>query len=217
MTGIVTKITTVRVGCRPRVIEIDEQPWRTTSAATIRLSGLREGDIVDLEELALRIDEAEQQALRERGIALLGYRERSVAELRSKLLEDGYPDASVHALVCALERSGLVNDERFAESLVRSAAGGKSHGRRRAAIDLAARGVADDIALAALDEYMPADNEDERARQVARKLTRPNERVDRLATRLVRKGFSPSVSYSVAREVLSDVDTDSLNPDLSDL
>ncbi|PKQ21284.1 MAG: hypothetical protein CVT66_00340 [Actinobacteria bacterium HGW-Actinobacteria-6] len=217
MTGIVTKVTTVRVGCRPRVIEINEQPWRTTSAATIRLSGLREGDIVDLDALTLRIDEAEQQALRERGLALLGYRERSVSELRSKLLEDGYPDASVHTLVAALERSGLVNDERFAESLVRSAAGGKSHGRRRAAMDLATRGVADDIAHAALDEYMPADNEPARARQAARKLSRPNERVDRLATRLVRKGFSPSVSYSAAREVLSEADTRDSIHDLSDL
>ncbi|PKQ38745.1 MAG: RecX family transcriptional regulator [Actinobacteria bacterium HGW-Actinobacteria-1] len=215
--GVITAITAVRVGGRARVIEVDGVAWRTTSAATIRLASIREGDVVTLEALEQQVDEAERQALRDRALAVLAYRERSVSELRTKLLEDGYPPESVATTVSAFERSGLVDDVRFADSVARSAAGGRGLGRRRAERDLASRGVADDVAAAALDQYMPAEGEHARAVELALRLRRTNERVDRLAARLVRKGFAPFVAFGAAREALSDLpDDDSVaeDPDL---
>lgn len=206
--GVITSITAVRIGGRARIIEIDGHAWRTTSAATVRLAGIKEGDVVSLETLQEQLDEAERQALRDRALAVLGYRERSVSELRSKLLEDGYPSESVASTVSAFERSGLVDDERFAESVARSAAGLRAIGRRRAERDLASRGVSDEIAAAALDMYIPAEGEHARAVALARRLRKPDERVDRLAARLVRKGYAPFVAFEAAREALSDVQDD---------
>ncbi len=203
MTPLVTSIISLRPGGRARVIEVDETAWRTTSAAAIRIAGVREGDVVLLDTLAALLDEAEQHAVRERALAVLSYRERSVSELRLKLLEDGYPPAAVEAVAMAFVHSGLVDDERFADSFVRSAAGGRSIGRRRTERELAERGVAEPIATEALDRYMPLDAEFDRALSLAQRARRPSERVDRLAAKLVRKGFSPSVAFGAAREALS--------------
>lgn len=198
--GIITAIVTIRVGGRARTIQIDQVTWRRTSAAAIRLLGLAEGDVVDLDVLARRLEMAEKQALRDRALALLGYRERSAAELRSKLREDGYAAGEVDDLVDAFAKAGFVDDERFADGLVRSAAGTKALGRRRAQHDLARRGVADDLAQAVLDRYMPAEAEAERARALAERLYRPGDRVESLAARIVRKGFSPGMAFAAARQ-----------------
>lgn len=214
---VITAITAVRLGGRARVIEIDGVAWRTTSAATIRLASILEGDVTTLEELSAQVDEAERQALRDRALAVLAYRERSVSELRSKLLEDGYPPDSVDAIITAFEHSGLVDDERFADSVARSAAGSRGLGRRRAEHDLATRGVSDEIAAAALDRHMPLDGEEARALVLARRLRKSNERVDRLAARLVRKGFAPFIAFGAAREALSDLPDDDAVPQDFDL
>lgn len=202
--GVITGIRTERAGSRSRIVELDQVPWRKTSAATLRLAGVREGDSFEVAALTHLLDEAEDQALRERAIALLGYRDRSIAEMRKKLLEDGYPHGAVSDIVDRFVMSGLLDDERFADSFVRSAAGSRALGRRRAMLDLASRGVPDEIAQAALDEHMPRESEYEDARRAAIKIRRPGERADRLASRLVRKGFAPQTAYSVAKELASE-------------
>ncbi|MCE5191443.1 MAG: recombination regulator RecX [Actinomycetia bacterium] len=215
--GIITAIVTIRVGGRARTIQIDHVTWRTTSAAAIRLLGVTEGDVIDVDVLAQRLDVAEKQALRERALGLLGYRERSVAELRSKLLEDAYGAVEVDDVVDAFAKAGFVDDERFADVLVRSAAGSKALGRRRVQRDLVMRGVDDDLARAVLDRYMPAELEAERARALAERLYKSGDRVDSLAARIVRKGFSPRMAFEAARHAAEAGGLEDPSTDASDL
>jgi len=46
---------------------------------------------------------------------ILTYRPRSEPELRNKLLEKGYPDASIDQVLSRMKEQGLVNDTTFAE------------------------------------------------------------------------------------------------------
>ena len=217
MTSVITQIVVARVGARVRIIELDDAPWRTTSAATIRILGLAQGDVVVREQLRSAVDEAERKACRERALAILAYRERSTAEMRSKLVSDGYPDTLVDDIVAAFVNAGLVDDVRFADAFVRTAMHARSLGRRRTERELAERGVADEIATEALDRHMPVDQEAERARALAFRLARRNERVDRLAARLARKGFALGVAFDAAREVVSSSSPDDGHVDMGDL
>jgi regulatory protein len=198
----ITGIATVRVGSRVRVISLDGEPWRTTAAPVIRMLGIADGDIVESSRLAHDLEAAERVAARERALALLGYRERSVAELTRKLLDDGYPAGIAHDVVASLESSGLVDDARFAESFVRSRSVGKGLGRRRIERELAEKGISPEIAATVLLEYCDPEDAPERALQAARRLSRRGDRVDLLASRLVRKGYGVGEAFAAAREAL---------------
>jgi len=204
----ITEIAAVRAGSRVRIISLNEGPWRTTAAPVIRELGIEVGDIVDADDLALAIEAAERVAARERALAVLGYRERSVAELRSKLLDDGYPTGIVDDVVAALERAGIVDDARFTESFVRSLSIGKKLGRRRIERELEQKGIAPEVAAAALLEYCDPDDARARVHEAARRLVRTGDRVDLLAARLVRKGYGPGEAFSAARETLAAMQPD---------
>ncbi len=177
MSAVVSDITPVLPG-RVHATARASAPWRTTSAAAIKLLGLAEGDIVDPVRLAGQLDACEQQAVRERALALLGYRERSEKELRHKLAQDGYADDAIDDVVEAFVRTGLVDDQRLADALARSAAGTKALGRRRAARVLAERGIGGDAAAVVLDRYLPEGHELPRAVELAK---RPTGRENRLS------------------------------------
>ncbi len=94
------------------------------------------------------------EALTSQALRLLSQREHSALELRRKLLRDG-DDAAVGAVVERLAESGLLSDERFAESYVRSRVE-RGQGPVKIRAGLLARGVADaliDSALGHLDEF----------------------------------------------------------------
>lgn len=208
MPATITGITTVRAGSRVRVISLDGEPWHTTAAPVIRELGIAEGDIVEVSDIARGVEAAERVAARERALALLGYRERSVAELRTKTLDDGYPSGIVDDVVADLERSGLVDDVRFAEAFVRSLSVGKGLGRRRIERELAQKGVSPEVAAAVLLEYCDPEDSPARVLEAARHLARRGDRVDLLAARLVRKGYGPGEAFAAARKTLAATPSD---------
>lgn len=208
MLATITRIETPRIGSRVRVIFLDEEEWHTTAAPVIRELGIAEGDIVDADDLSRSLDAAERVAARERALATLGYRERSVAELRTKVLDDGYPTGIVDEVVASLESAGIVDDARFTEMFVRTMAVGKRLGRHRVERELELKGIAPEVAAAPLNEYLNVDDAPGRVRDAARRLARQGDRVDLLAARLVRKGYVPGEAFGAARETLAAMHAD---------
>jgi regulatory protein len=119
---------------------------------------------------------------RRRALDLLARREHSRDELERKLRARGFADATLAQTLTSLEADGLLADQRFAESFVRSRIG-RGQGPARIRAELAARGVdqtcaaeqlatteADWVRLAArarIRRFGPArpENHKERARQ----------------------------------------------------
>lgn len=201
MTPLVTAIVTPRVGQKQRTILLDDEAWRTTSAAVVRTLGIRKGDAIDPDDLALAIDTTEPEAARERALRLLGYRERSAHELGLKLAEDGYRDEVVAAVVARFQEVLLVDDRRFAESLVRGAVGGKHLGRERILRTLADAGVDPAIIADVVDGHAPVEAELARATELAQRMAARVSDRRKLAQRLIRKGFAPDVAFSASRTV----------------
>ncbi|MDO8963236.1 MAG: RecX family transcriptional regulator [Coriobacteriia bacterium] len=207
----VTDIRAPRRGSKVRVIVLDDAEWRATSIEVLAPLGVRVGDPVDPDELAGRLERAEPGRARERALRLLSFKERSAHEVRKRLVDDGYCEDVSASVVADLERSGLVDDERFARVLARSLTEIRGLGGSRVLRELAAKGVDADLARRALDEFLPPDAEAAAAAEMAARLAlRADARTDRIAGRLVRKGFAPALALRASRDAMAHADGESV-------
>ncbi len=200
--GEVTAITSRR-GSKRREVQVDGDRWTTMPAGIVKALGLQVGDLIALGDVHARRLELEPQHARERAFGLLAYRERSSTEMAERLTDDGYLEEVVADTVSWLTETGLLDDVRFSEQMARSLISLRGFGRQRALRELCRFGIDHDTAIHAIDTLAPVEEEGERAYEVARRLSRPSDTVDRLAARLVRRGFSASDALRVARSCLS--------------
>ena len=140
--------------------------------------------------------------------ALTG-RARSRRELAEKLAKKDVPDELAERLLDRFTEVGLIDDAAFARSWVasRGAAGGRGLAGRALAQELRRKGVADEVARAALEEVDPAD-EESAARALVRRRLRSMQGLDRtvvarrLAGMLARKGYPSGLAFAVVRDEL---------------
>jgi regulatory protein len=135
---------------------------------------------------------------------LLASRERSRAELRSKLAGKGYPRETIEAVLDRLEETELQSDERFAGSFAMEAQ--RSRGLSSYAVqgELRRRGVSKDLAAVASTERP----EDEAARAMelaSRRASRlaayPAEvRYRRILSFLARRGYPAELCRRLAAQ-----------------
>ena len=92
--------------------------------------------------------------LHDQAMGLLSRREHSQIELRRKLMSKGYAAEDVAIVLEDLASRGLQSDARYTEAYVRSRmlAG---FGPRRIAMELAQRGIVDDL----MAQYVPPDRD----------------------------------------------------------
>lgn len=147
----------------------------------------------------------------EAALRLLGRRNHTSAELRTKLRRKEFPAGEIEGALAALAERGLLDDARAAAGLAEARAL-RGQGSRRIANELRARGVGEADAAAAL-EGLP----DEAARLVAalerRARTLPSgltgrERSKKLFDHLVRRGFPPDAVREALRKKGDAVDDD---------
>ena len=97
------------------------------------------------------------QSLKARAIAALARREHSRAELRARLVATGAPAAEVDAALDEVVALGYLSDVRFAQAEVSRKTGAWS--RRAIAASLREKGVAAEVAGAALATHDAEDND----------------------------------------------------------
>lgn len=202
--SVLTEIRSHRRGSKRRALLLDGEPWRSIPVEVLKELGLRPGDTVEAGLLDVTIAALEPRFARERCLRLLAVRERTRSELMSRLLEDGYDTEVAEATVGRLVDAGLVDDARFAEAMARSLVTIRRLGRARAFRELTRRGLSDELAEQALDTVAPRADERERTLDAARRLLKASDTVPRLASRLVRRGFTASDAFEAARSIMPD-------------
>ena len=133
---------------------------------------------------------------------------RSRAQLARKLRDRGCDDDVAARVLDRMTEVGLVDDEAYAEMLVRSKQSGKGLARKALAHELRKQGIDQDVAEEALEQV---DGDDERAKAeelVARKLRTmhglaPDVQARRLAGMLARKGYSGELAWPVVRDAVN--------------
>jgi regulatory protein len=138
------------------------------------------------------------QALR-----FLDYRPRSRAEVQRNLERHAVPSDVINDVFKRLERSGLVNDERFAQDWVENRSEFRPRSRRALAYELHQRGLDD----SAIEKALEGLNEETMAYQAALKQSRRYSDLplrdfnNKLGSFLARRGFS----YDVIKQVVARV------------
>ena len=139
---------------------------------------------------------------------------KSRRQLETKLAECDIPEEAAAAVLDRFEEVQLVDDAEFARMWVRSRSQSKSLARGALRRELSEKGIAPDLAAEAL-EQLSAEDELEAARALARRKLQASadlsdravrdKQTRRLVGMLARKGYSPSLGFRVAGEVISEV------------
>jgi regulatory protein len=133
---------------------------------------------------------------------------RSRRQLADKLRQRDCPDEVTTRVLDRMEAVGLVDDEAYAQMVVRSKQATRGLAKRALAHELRGKGVADATIADALGSIDP-ESERALAEEVARKTMRrlaglePEVQSRRLAGVLGRKGYPPSVVYAVVRDAVN--------------
>lgn len=140
------------------------------------------------------------------GLRYLGRRAHSSVELRRKLARKGYEPSEVDGAMARLRELGYLDDAAFARGLVRRRSAGR--GPRALAAELAAKGIDREGIDSALGEAGP-EAQLEAATRLAERLYagKPlpgyREVLDRIGSKLIRRGFSMDVARAACRAVLA--------------
>ncbi len=190
-------VTALRERKRGRVaVELDGRPWRVLPADAVVRAGLGIGRPLDRQtarELAREVRRARALAQATRTLATSG---RSRQELDRRLARAGHGDAAREEALATLDRAGLVDDARLAESRAELLAR-RGYGDAAIRADLRRRLVAPEAATAAVASLEP---EQERLRRVLEgQIVTPA-----LLRRLAGRGFSRDALEEVASSFASE-------------
>ena len=167
------------------------------SAFFVRKEYLPEG-LFERINVGLEFDDEETDSLLDAGLTCavelkaVGYlarAEQSRFGLSRKLIEKKYDKKYVEAALTYLEWRGYLSDLRYATAWLNTRKINHYEGRSRLAAELAARGIARDVAGKALDEFFTENDEDELCRKAYEKLSK-SKADEKLIAALLRSGFS---------------------------
>lgn len=140
-------------------------------------------------------------------LKLLGRRELSAAEVRSRLLDRGHTPEETDAAIARLLENGALDDRRVARAYARTASAVKGRGRLRVTRELQAMGIARDIVAEAvaevfsdLDERSLIDKAIQKKLRGGKKVQTMQERA-RLYQFLMRQGFTPAAVSAALRRL----------------
>jgi len=167
------------------------------SSFYIRKEYLPEG-LFDKIDIGVEFDEEQADLLMDAGLTCavelkaVGYlarAEQSRFGLTRKLIEKKYDKKYVEAALTYLEGRGYLSDLRFATAWLNTRKINHFEGRSRLAAELAARGIARDVAGKALDEFFTENDEDEICRKAYEKLSK-SKSGEKLTAAMIRAGFT---------------------------
>jgi len=182
----VPTVTGLREERRGRVaVELDGAPWRILPADVVVRAGLSVGRALDRADLRLVRREVRRAEALSIATGALAGRDQSRRQLQQRLERRGVAPAARDEAVGALERSGLIDDLRFARTRA-AALASRGYGDAVIRADLERRCVGAD---ARDDALRSLDPEGERARGLIKRRG-PGARTARF---LAARGFSPEV------------------------
>ncbi|MCK5146971.1 RecX family transcriptional regulator [bacterium] len=147
------------------------------------------------------------QSTKAKALALIGYRLRSIEEIRKRLTEKDFPGAAIDQAVEDLIRVGLLNDRQYAEAFIRTRMIQRPSGERLLRQELRQKGVGEADIDAALDSTLAELNIHDIVSELAAKRSRqlPADKLKarkRLSDFLLRRGFSWDVVKPVVDEIV---------------
>ena len=169
------------------------------------------GQVLSEEKIAsLQTEDAREVAM-QKALRFLGYRARSMQEVRANLEKHEIPDGVIDATLGRLQENGLLNDQEFAQTWVENRNTFRPRSRRVLAMELRHKGLDDELVQDVLDNNV---DEHALALDAARKYVRKVQGLAwqefrlKLGGFLGRRGFSYAVTAPVLRLVWEEIHPD---------
>lgn len=191
----------VRLDKRKSKVLTDEGHVFVLYIGELKKYGLQEGGELTPEVYDRILREVLFKRARERCLYLLKARDRTEQELRRKLKEGYYPQEAIENAVAFLKEYRFVDDEKYCREYIRVYGGKRS--RRQLEFELRNKGLSPEAVEGFLEEN-PVDEESQiicylRKKGYEKDVTPVKEKA-KLASALVRKGFSFDQIYRVMEE-----------------
>ena len=154
----------------------------------------------DEEQADLLMDAGLTCAVELKAVSYLARAEQSRFGLTRKLIAKKFDKKYVEAALTYLEGRGYLSDLRYANAWLNTRRINHYEGRSRLASELAARGIARDVATAALDEFFSEHDENEICLKAYLKLSKTKSG-DKLTAALIRQGFSSKQIRAAAESI----------------
>lgn len=141
-------------------------------------------------------------------LKLLSATSKSCAELAKRLTEKGYPKELIDEVLGKLQKQGLINDRRLADSVSLKFQDAKPSGKRKIAIELKRRGISSQTAEQVLAELSP-EEELQRAILVGNKKAEQLKRLNKKDLQkktfdfLMRRGFDSATTFKALKKIFS--------------
>ncbi|MGQ9455375.1 MAG: regulatory protein RecX [Armatimonadota bacterium] len=203
--GIITAIEVQKKRGRRRSIFVDGQFVIGVHDDVVTALNLSVGQHFDHEQLQKLVKAETFRKAYEGALKLLAYRDRSISEIRKRLLSADFPEDVVDEVVSRLSNEGMLDDKKFSQEWVSSRATSKPMGKTRLVWELRSKGVDTDIIEEVLNDF-DDDTELMLARSAAQDKFRRVNREDpsfrtRLTSFLMRRGFDWDVIRRVVDEL----------------
>lgn len=135
---------------------------------------------------------------------MLSYRARSEAELRSRLLRLGFPEATADKTLVKLRSLNYIDDSAFARAWARDRAESRGFGPRRIERELKEKGISPSLIQEIVRENFRQGEEEERAKKLIEKRFRGKNLNDAKVLRraiafLQRRGYASGVILDLLR------------------
>lgn len=177
---------------------------------TLGRAGFHIGDEIDEDEISNLSTRDEFFLVRDYGLLLLSYRDRSEQEFRKRLLDRAYNRSVVEEVIDLFKGENLINDRVFAEKWIEHVLSSRPMGAMRVRHELRAKFVDDQVIDEVVGSRLDTEKEQRLARFAAEKKMRalkgyPVEKVrTRLLQHLRNRGFQFDIIHDVMKEYVRD-------------
>ncbi len=192
-------------------VELDGERKLYLHIDIIADNGLKKGSQLDKTELRKIIYDSNFRRAYQYALYCLDYRDYSERDMLRKLIGTYKNEDLCRAVVGKLAGAGVIDDARYAEKLARRLVEGRRYGFRRAKKELLLKGIGEDTAAEALEQYGDTfgDNLAELLRtKHYRLLTDSSDRkkIEKVKSALVRYGYGFDEINAAVREYFEDAE-----------
>jgi regulatory protein len=157
MSGTITGMAAQRRHPERANLHIDGEFRCGVAYEVVLAEGLRTGSRISQEQLERLIAADERWRAKQAALSLLAARPRARRELAGRLQAKRFGEDAVAWTLAEVERLGLMDDRAFADAFVRDRLRLRPRGARALRAELSRKGVAQDIAAAAVEDAMRAE------------------------------------------------------------
>lgn len=198
----------VKKGRKDVTIRFDNDQFLILSIEVFLKSGLKKGDDLDEDRFSFLVEQNKLFHIKQKAFRLIGRRQHSVFELRTKLWRKDYEQNLIDSVIRDLSNNGYLNDEEFIREFVAVKSKSKNWSAKQVKSELIKRGISSkQIDSVLKDQTIVSDSENaeklaKRKYELLRKRDLdPNELKNKLYSNLLSKGFD----YEVVKKVCSKI------------